>query len=61
MSILDRLNEPSTHAGIGVFTTAAASVAVQLGANPTKVGLAATLLQGLFGLFAIFAPEKSGT
>ncbi|WP_157380378.1 hypothetical protein [Burkholderia ubonensis] len=61
MNILDRLNEPSTHAGIGVFATAAASVAVQLGANPSKVGLATTLLQGFFGLLAIFAPEKAGS
>lgn len=59
-SLFARLNEPSTHAGIGVAVTSAATLAVQMGANPTKVGMVSTLLSGIFGLFAIFAPEKSG-
>lgn len=59
MGFFDRLNEPSTHAGIGVLATAAATAAVQMGANPTKVGAVTALLQGIFGLFAVFAPEKA--
>ena len=57
--LIDRLNEPSTHAGIGVAAGAAATLAVQMGANPTKVGMATTLIQGIFGLFAIFGSEKA--
>lgn len=58
--LIDRLNEPSTHAGLGVAAGAVATVAVQLGANPTKVGMATTLLQGFFGLLAVLAPERTG-
>lgn len=61
MSILDRLGEPSTHAGIGVIATAASTAAIQLGANPTKVGAIAAIMQALFGLFAVFAPESAST
>lgn len=59
MSILSRLTEPSTQAGIGVVAGTIGTAAVTLGANPTKVGAAATIVQALFGLFAIFMPEKA--
>ncbi|AYQ38545.1 hypothetical protein BLA9940_01197 [Burkholderia aenigmatica] len=61
MGILDRLGEPSTHAGIGVLATAASTAAIQLGANPTKVGAIAAILQALFGLFAVFVPDTPAT
>lgn len=53
---LSRLKEPSSQAGMAVV----ASAAVQLGANPTKVGAAAALLQALLGALAVFVPEKAG-
>ena len=56
MNFLDRLKEPSSQAGLGVV----ASAAVQLGANPSKVGAIAALLQALLGAVAVFMPEKAG-
>ena len=57
MNFMDRLKEPSSQAGIGVV----ASAAVQLGANPSKVGAIAALLQALLGAVAVFMPEKAGS
>ena len=57
MSLLARLNEPSSLAGLGVV----ASAAVQLGANPSKVGAIAALVQALLGVIAVFVPEKAGS
>lgn len=57
MNFLDRLKEPSLQAGLGVV----ASAAVQLGANPSKVGAIAALLQALLGAVAVFMPEKAGS
>ncbi|WP_155631843.1 hypothetical protein [Burkholderia stagnalis] len=57
MSFLDRLKEPSTGAGLAVLTGAA----VQLGANPSKVGAIAALIQALLGTVAVFVPEKAGS
>ncbi|AOJ83785.1 hypothetical protein WS86_24465 [Burkholderia savannae] len=59
MNFLQRLLEPSTHAGIGVLTTAASTVAVNLGADPSMVASVAAGVQGLFGLLAVFMSEKS--
>lgn len=57
MNFLDRLKEPSSQAGLGVV----ASAAVQLGANPSKVGAIAALLQALLGAVSVFMPEKAGS
>lgn len=57
MNFLDRLKEPSSQAGLGVV----ASSAVQLGANPSKVGAIAALLQALLGAVAVLMPEKAGS
>lgn len=57
MNFLDRLKEPSSQAGLCVV----ASAAVQLGANPSKVGAIAALLQALLGAVAVFMPEKAGS
>lgn len=57
MNFLDRLKEPSSQAGLGVVAIAA----VQLGANPSKVGAIAALLQALLGAVAVFMPEKAGS
>ena len=57
MNFLDRLKEPSSQAGLGVV----ASAAVQLGANPSKVGAIAALLQALLGAVAVFMQEKAGS
>ncbi|CAI8692888.1 MULTISPECIES: hypothetical protein [Burkholderia] len=57
MSFLDRLKEPSSQAGLGVL----AGAAVQLGANPSKVGAIAALIQALLGAVAVFVPEKAGS
>lgn len=59
MGFLSRLAEPSTHAGLAVVAGTIGTAAVTLGANPTKVGAVATVLQAIFGALAIFAPEKS--
>ncbi|WP_321860724.1 hypothetical protein [Burkholderia cenocepacia] len=57
MSFLNRLKEPSSQAGLGVL----AGAAVQLGANPSKVGAAIALIQALLGAVAVFVPEKAGS
>ncbi len=54
---LARLKEPSSQAGLGVV----AAAAVQLGANPSKVGAAAAVIQALLGALAVFVPEKAGS
>lgn len=55
--MFERLTEASSQAGLGVI----AGAAVQLGANPSKVGAVAAILQALLGVFAVFVPEKSGS
>ena len=51
---LSRLMEPSSHAGLAAI----AGAAVQLGANPSKVGAASALVQALLGAVAVFLPES---
>jgi hypothetical protein len=56
VNLFQRLTEASSQAGLGVI----AGAAVQLGANPSKVGAVAAIMQALLGVFAVFVPEKAG-
>jgi hypothetical protein len=57
VNLFQRLSEASSAGGLGVI----AGAAVQLGANPSKVGAMAAILQALLGVVAVLVPEKAGS
>lgn len=57
MNLFQRLTEASSAGGLGVI----AGAAVQLGANPSKVGAVAAIMQALLGVVAVLMPEKAGS
>ncbi len=61
MGFLQRISEPSTHAGIAAGISAVGTVAVQLGADAHTVTAVATGVQALFALLAVFLPEAGNT
>jgi len=57
VNLFQRLTEASSAGGLGVI----AGAAVQLGANPSKVGAVAAIMQALLGVVAVLMPEKAGS
>ena len=52
-AIINRVKEPSTWAGLGMF-------AALFGANPTTFGLIQQVVMGVAGLAAVALPENKG-